>query len=93
LPVGATVTIKMTQTSGLATSDLTGDGWFFSDGNWLHSTFDFTTDEQTFKTQNPFTSELRMTFAGTGAARVDFFECGSPSPTRTKNIAWGPAQP
>jgi hypothetical protein len=90
---GASVTIKMTGTAGDFRPVPGADGWGSSDSNWLTTTFDFTTGEQTFKTRNPYTSEARMVFLGTGKARIDYFECGSSTPTRTKTIAWGPAQP
>ena len=33
--------------------------------------------------------EVKVTFAGGGTARLDFFECGSTTPTRSKMYIWG----
>jgi hypothetical protein len=35
-------------------------------------------------------NETRLSFSGTGQARIDVYECGSPTPTRSEIISCGP---
>jgi hypothetical protein len=101
LVLGATVTIKMTMDEDTlnrhrdSRSDpLLGPYWGLSiDGQgWLTSAFDELTGQQIFQSQiGQFRPERRIVFFGTGQARIDYYECDSPTPTRTKIITWAPA--
>jgi hypothetical protein len=87
---GTTLTIKMTFIGDAHDAGIFTSGWWLNQGEgWLVSLFDDATGQQTF-----FSSvarpELEIGFTGQGQARVDYFECGSAVPTRTKMITWGP---
>ncbi len=48
-----------------------------------------TTDEQTFATPNVVgESETTMFFLHNGQARLDIFECGASTPTRSEMLTW-----
>lgn len=66
-------------------------GWSYEvDGDWRVSDYDPTTSEQVFMTRLSTDNETRLAFQGTGQARIDVFECGSTTPTRSEIISWGP---
>jgi hypothetical protein len=83
------VIIEMTRLSPTDYSP-PSDLWSTSAAAWLVTNFDPSTQKQTFKAQNSGTWETPMWFAGSGQARVDYFECGSATPTFTKVITWSP---
>jgi hypothetical protein len=79
--VAATVTLNMTLLSGTV--------WEFGTSDWLVTTYDDMTGEQTFSAPNVVgESESSMFFSGNGRARLDLFECGAATPTRSKTITW-----
>ena len=78
---GTTLMIKMTA--------LSSGVWYyeaFSPQNWKISTFDFTAKTQTFTAIEPGkTCDLKMIF-DSGTYRIEYFEMGSQTPSRTKTF-------
>jgi hypothetical protein len=70
--------------------DLT-PGWSYGvDGDWRVGDYDPMTRQQLFMSRFAGDNETRLAFQGTGQARIDVFECGSQTPTRSEVISWGP---
>jgi hypothetical protein len=66
-----------------------GTPWLLSDASgWLSSRFDSSTGKQDFLARASGRDEIRFAFQQSGSAKVEYFECGSPAPTRTKIINW-----
>lgn len=67
--------------------------WIWSGGvdQWKVSILDNATGIQTFEGNDMGALlELQFGFLGTGRALVEYLECGSPTPTHSKTISWGP---
>jgi hypothetical protein len=103
LAAGTTVTVKITMTPETLKNfraSLGLDGappppfdtgvWLLSDGQgWLISTFSRDTGEQVFLSQSGvLRPERQIGFSGSGEARIDYYECNSIIPTRSKMIRW-----
>jgi hypothetical protein len=70
---------------------LRGAPWLISDASgWLSSRFDAASGRQDFLARSSGRDEIRFLFQQGGAAKVEYFECGSSAPTRTKVISWAP---
>lgn len=88
VPLGYALTIKMTVLGGTGgTSDL-GPVWLLSQSDYRVTDFDRTTHEQLFMSTLPGVNEVDISFDGSGSARIDLYECGSPTPTRVETISW-----
>ena len=99
---GATITIKMTMSADTLARVRIDAGpvpgfphnawWLSGEQGWLITNFNFDTGEQVFMSQaGVLRPEIQLKFQGNGQARVDYFECGSPTPTRSKVITWSSA--
>lgn len=80
----AVIRIKMTLISGSV--------WWIGGQHedWLSTPFNFSTGVQIFQAQDPGrTVEDSFQFPGNGRALVEYFECGSETPTATKLLLWG----
>jgi len=80
----AAVRIKMTL--------LSGGTWFIGgmSGDWRFTQFDFNTGVQSFQAPDPGrTVETTFMFIANGRALLEYFECGSTTPTGSKLILWG----
>jgi hypothetical protein len=67
-----------------------GPGWYFTNNDFRNTVYDATTGQQLFMSRLPGINEGKISFDGTGQARIDFFECGATAPTRTETITWAP---
>jgi hypothetical protein len=88
LAPGTTLTIKMTLLGDAHDAGAIGNVWWLNQGQgWLVSLLDENSGEQTFFS-SVLRPELEIAFSGHGRGRVDYYECGSTVPTRTKMINW-----
>jgi hypothetical protein len=82
-PVTADLTVKMTLLSGPAW-DIDG-----ALADWHATLYDSATGEQTLAPPNVAgESESTIFFLHSGQARLDIFECGATSPTRSTTLTW-----
>src|SRR5260370_39013402 len=68
-----------------------GSEWGLSSGgDWRFTNWDFATKSQLFEPKNAGqTSEIQLSFYLSGKALIEYFECSSANPTRTKTLSWG----
>lgn len=89
-------TVQVTLTS-LSVSGARWDGdlgWNYTlDGDWRAKEIDAERRQQLFQTRALPNNETMIKFFGTGAARVDIYDCDLNIPTRSKIISWTPAPP
>ena len=84
LNVGASLRIKMTLRSGTP--------WLIHPltSEWRASLYDFAANSQLFEAPDTGRSdEMRFEFPEQGEALVEYFECGSSTPTGSKVLSWG----
>jgi len=82
-PASAPVSVNMTLLSGQVWRI---DGYL---DDWRATIYDSVTGEQTFAPPNVVgESETTMFFLHSGQARLDIFECGALSPTRSTTLTW-----
>jgi hypothetical protein len=84
VPQGAALRLRITNQSG-------GLGPFFEVGSndWrMKGTPDVGQDYEPKETGRLI--EVNMLFNGAGTGRLEYFECGSTLPTRSKIYSWGP---
>jgi hypothetical protein len=88
VPDATELKIRMTNHTAADTASI----WFYSGTSgvmWNVSQYDFNNGVQEFKAMRPGMDTLdSFMFGGTGSATVDYFEYGSATPTRTKEITW-----
>jgi hypothetical protein len=83
VPAGAPLRLRITKLNG-------SWGLFFSDTDWRSmGNADIAQDFVPIDTGAGHVAEANITFMGNGRARMDFFECGSTTPTRSKVYMWG----
>ena len=63
--------------------------WMANAGDWLVTDFDLSTGVQNFNAHDTEkVLAMEFGFQGNGSALVEYFECGSATPTRSKTITW-----
>jgi hypothetical protein len=88
LAVGASLRVKLTRISG-AIWWISGQG-----SDWRFTQYDFATGEQMFEAPDTSrTDETTFTFPDSGKVLVEYFECGSSTPTGSKVLSWTGGKP
>ena len=70
---------------------LEGSPWLIADSDFRSTLWDDPTLEpgqRLFVPRFPGRNETRLLFRGGGRARIDYYECGSLTPTRTEVMVW-----
>lgn len=88
VPLGYALTLKLTNLGGTGVVPGLGPTWALTQDDFRESVFNKTTHEQIFEARLVGINEVEISFEGTGSARIDFFECGSITPTKTETIYW-----
>lgn len=93
MPAGVELEIRMTNHSVTTREIGTTNIWTFNGNHqpigWAVSNYDFDTGVQTFRATQPGLIEMEyFSFHGAGTATLEYFEGGSSTPTRVKEIAW-----
>jgi len=92
LSAGASLTVRMTMVD--VSLPLPGPfppnvWWMANAGDWLVTDFDLSTGVQNFNAHDTEkVLAMEFGFQGNGSALVEYFECGSATPTRSKTITW-----
>jgi hypothetical protein len=93
VPLGFSLIFTITLLGGTGGDPLTGPIWYYSESDFRATAYDRATGLQTFQSRIPGRNEGIITFSGTAQGRIDYYECGSPTPTRVQLINWAPAPP
>jgi len=92
VPAGFSLSFTITRLSSSAPGNnpSLGSIWYLGQSDFRFTAYDPANQNQLFMSRLAGRNEVEMSFDGAGQARIDYYECGSVTPTRIEIINWAP---